>query len=384
MAWVVIANLKGAPGDAAALGRFEAIEQTLTDHKALIDKNAADMIRTELVPNNQLIFADALGADFVVVESTDREPYFRGSTPPNTENLAPASGDSFEFQDAFGKTLFAVDDMSSNPHFRGSTGSGFTETHFIFLVGQSNSVGIGTPSPVGTNNPLPNLYTIPQSGSSAGVETRATDPLTHPYATPVANSAGHGWTIARHYAIENPGVRVVVIGLAKSGSGFWAPGGGAYSWAPSREGESGITSLYRNAINKANTAIAGYTGTKRVAMFIWHQGEGDAVGETTQSAYETELTSLISGFRSQITNAADAIFLIGQTGWEFRNVRAPGTWAQIDAAHQNMPNLVTGTAFAPAPPQGYMFEDNTHFTGHGQKLLAQSYISVLQDAYYNL
>ncbi|WIV42596.1 sialate O-acetylesterase [Glutamicibacter nicotianae] len=384
MAWVIIANLKGAPGDAAALGRFEAIESALDDHQAQIDVINRDMVRTDYVVDNVFAFQDRLGKDFLRVMDLYKAPYFEGSTPPNTENLPESSGDSFEVTDIFGHLLFAIDDMTTNPHFRGSSGSGFTETHFIFGVGQSNSVGIGTPSPVGTNNGLPNLFTIPQRGPNADVEVKATDPLYHPYADPLSGSVGHVWTVARTYALENPNVRVIVIGLAKSGSGFWSPGDPSYSWAPSREGESGITSLYRNAINKANAAIADYSGTKRVAMFVWHQGEGDAVGETTQASYETELTDLINGFRSQITNAADAIFLIGQTGWEFRNVRAPGTWAQIDAAHQNMPNLVTGTAFAPAPPQGYVQADNTHFTGLGQKLLAESFISVQQDAYFNV
>lgn len=334
-------------------------------------------IRTEVVENDQMIFEDSYGGQFLVVDDIHRDPHFQGTTPPNTENLPAVEGECLEFVDAFGVKIFTLD-------YSGGTATSFTETHFIFLLGQSNTFGIGTPSPVGTNNALPNLFTIPQRGASQGVEIRATDPITHPYANPVANSIGYGWTVARQYALENPGVRVVVIGLAKSGSGFWAPSDPTYSWAPSREGETGIASLYRNAITRANDSIASYTGTKRVAMFLWHQGEGDAVGETTNAAYEAELTALINGLRTNVTGAEESIFLIGQLGWEFRNVRAPGTWAQIDEAQQNVPNLVPRTAFASAPPQGHMFEDNTHFTGLGQKLLAESYISVIRDAYYNV
>lgn len=377
MAWIIIANLKGAPGDAAALGKFQEIEAALADKQAQIDKNKSDIIRTEQIPENRFVVQDAMGAEFVSVNSTDFEPYLDGSTPPNSENLAPAAGEKIEFVDGFGVPLFSLD-------YKGAVSGNFSETHFVFLVGQSNSVGIGTPSPIGTNNPLPNLFTIPQRGTSQGVEVIAVEPLTHPYANPVSESVGHGWTVARQYALENPGVRVVVVGLAKSGSGFWAPSDPGFSWAPSREGEAGVESLYRNAISRANSAISAYAGPKRVAMFIWHQGEGDAVGGTTQSAYETELIALINGLRAQVTGATEAIFLVGQLGWEFRNVRKPGTYLQIDAAHKNIPNLVRGTAFAPAPEQGYMFEDNTHFSGHGQKLLADSFVSVRQDAYYNL
>jgi len=391
MAWVVIANLKGAPGDAAALGRFEDIDDALAALNVRsdvldgrVDVIEATGVTSTNIPGDRVEFADELGQPFLAVESLSNNPYLKGSPTPILE---PASSDSFEMVDELGNIVFAIDSLSNGPHLRGGSGGGgssFTETHFVVLVGQSNSVGFGPPIPQGTNNPLPNLFTIPQRGTNIGSQQVATDPLTHPYADPSAGTAGHGWEVARDYALANPGIRVVILPMAMAGSGFFYSSQANYTWAPSRVGEAGMTNLYTEAISRCNAAIAMYAAPKRVAMFLWHQGEADAVGNTTQSQYEAELKLLIDGLRTNISGGASAPFIIGQLGWEFRNVRQPGTWAQIDAAHQAIPAQVLGTAFAPAPGQGYMLPDNTHFTGHGQKLLAQSIISVIQDAHYNI
>lgn len=339
-------------------------------------------------PTDRLEVRDEWGEPVVTIEDLSSNPYIKGSPTPIAEYV---EGDSFELRDDFGGLIFAIDDLYINPRLRGSTAAGGDtglnkemETHFIILAGQSNSMGVGTPSPKGTNDPLDNLFVIPQRGSEKDQKVIAVEPLSHPYNNPTANSIGHGWTVARQYALEHPNVRVVILPLAMSGAGFFYSSNSAYTWAPSRIGEAGMTNLYTEAVDRATHAINQYEGTRRVALILWHQGEADAVGNTTKTQYEDELKSVINGFRSNIPFAKDAPVVIGQTGWEFRNVRRPGTWEEIDAAHKNMPNLVSGTAFAEAPPQGYMNSDNTHFTGLGQKLLAQSMIQKIQAATYNI
>lgn len=402
MAWVTIANLKGAPGDAAALGRFEEIDAILAQHANRmdgIDDRLDDVDQTvataredfesedrrldeekigqERIPPNRLEFEDDHGRPFLVVEGLDTAPHFRGSDTPTTE---PITGDSFELVDVDGRHILAIDDLSTNPHFRGGAEQ---ETHFIILAGQSNEVGVGTPSPVGTNDPLSNLFTIPQTTAGGGAEVQAVEPLSHPFNVPTAGTIGHGWTVARQYALEHPNVRVVILPLARTGSGFFYSTS-AYTWAPSRAGEAGITNLYTEAIARANEAISRYEGVTRVAMFIWHQGEADSMGSIPRTQYEPELDALIAGLRSNITGASGAPFVLGQMGYEFREVRLEGTVAEINAAVLDTPNRVPGTAVALAPPAGFMQTDNTHFTGHGQKLLAQSYIDARLSAHFNV
>lgn len=340
------------------------------------------MVTAQMNLGDTLKIDDELGNNIITInEISSEHPYIGNSPTPYTDQNVE---DSFIVVDDAGMVIFAVDDLHGSPHIRGGKTSGWRETHFIILAGQSNSMGIGTPQPQGSNDPLPNLFVIPQRGNSEGTEKIAVEPLQHPYSTAYAGSIGHGWTVARDYALNRPDVRVVIIPLAMSGSGFFHSASTNYSWAPSRVGEPGIFSLYTEAILRSNKAINQYSGVRKVAMVIWHQGEADAVGNTTQTQYETELTSLINGFRSEIYGAAEAPVIVGQLGWEFRNVRMPGTYEQIDLAHKNMPNLVSGVAFAEAPPQGYMFEDNTHFRGHGQKLLAKNMIEQVENAMYNV
>lgn len=380
--WKQIADITGPQGIPGNALSPEALQAAVDAAAAYVTAQA--LVSAELTSQDRM----EIGTDertVVSISDTEGQPFFTNAPAPAVDRIPR---DSLEWWDG-DVFLAAIDDLTGIPHIRNGGsggGGGFTETHFIILVGQSNSMGIGKPSPIGTNDPLPNLYYVPQRGTGAGIEVQATEPLRHPYDDPYVESVGHGWTVARDYALEHPGVRVVILPMAMSGSGFFYSSSPTYTWAPSRVGEAGTQNLYSLALSKCNTAISSYTGTKRVAMFIWHQGEADAVGNTTQAQYEGELDLLIAGLRTNLIGGVgvDAPFIIGQLGWEFRNVRMPGTYAQIDAAHQSTPARVKRTAFAPAPPAGFMNADNTHFTARGQKQLATSILAALPDAYYNL
>lgn len=357
----------------------EAAQQIAETEAVLAVANVMEnssIVTAEPISSDKFEFASEDGIIFLSVDDIHGSPYFTGSP---TTLATPIERDSMEWTDEAGAVLLAIDNLSSVPRFRGAE----PETHFIISAGQSNAMGIGTPTPVGTNQPLFNLRTIPQRGAAAGREVAAVDPLSHPWNNPTPGSIGHAVTVARKYALDNPDVRVVILPMAASGTGFFLDSTG-YTWAPSREGAPGLINLYRETITRSNVAIAQYTGVSRVAAILWHQGEADAVAGTTQAAYEAELDALIAGFRAEIVGAAQAPVIVGQLGWEFRNVRAPGTWSQINAAHQTTPTRVNGTAFAAAPSQGFMNPDNTHFTGQGQKLMAHSMWAAFEAAYYNL
>lgn len=344
-------------------------------------------VTSAVTSTDDLVIRSDSGEILLAIEELSGAPYFSGAPTPVARYIPE---DSLEFRDDFGGLILAVDDLSGSPRLRGgSGGSGpapgqkFTETHFIILAGQSNSQGVSVPSPAGTNETLPNLFTVPQRGANQGVQVQAAEPLAHPYGGS-AGTVGHGWTVARRYALDNPGVRVVILPLAQSGSGFFLSSQPKYTWATSRIGEAGMTNLYTEAVNRANTAIAQQEGPSRVPLILWHQGESDAVGEVTKDVYARELDALIAGFRREITGASNAVVIVGQTCWEFRNVRKPGTYADIDAAHRETPSRVRRSGFAEAPGQGHAAADNTHFTGYGQKLLAENIYRQILPAHYNL
>lgn len=335
------------------------------------------LVKAEPIQADRFEWVDEAGQTLLSIEDTKGSPFFTGNPGVRTETT---TRDSFEFADELGTVIFAVDGISTaSPKIRSGAAK---ETHFIINAGQSNSEGQGAPIAAGTNETLSNLFMVPQSGAQAGLKVPAKDPIPQPYNAP-PNAIGHVFTFARKYALENPDVQVVILPMAKSGTGFYLDSTG-YTWASTREAETSLVNLYRQTINKCNAAIAAIGGVSKVAAILWHQGEADAVGLTTLATYKAEMTALINGFRANIAGAATAPFIIGRLGWEFMNVRKPGTYAEIDQAHAELPQSLTRTAVAAAPGAGYMKTDNTHFNAQGQKILAANMFAALPVAQYNL
>ncbi|MGO1317448.1 sialate O-acetylesterase [Microbacterium gubbeenense] len=344
-----------------------------------------NLVTANDVPQTGVSIVDENEVPLVTVMSPQDRPYLKGSSPVDA---IETPGDSLTVIDENGVPIFEIDPSSGGG---GDTGT-FTKTWLIPVCGQSNAMGIlASPTADQTNEPLSNLFAVPQSGALAGTVQPAREPLAHSKGTAGPGTRGFAVAFGRWLALQNPDVRVVLVPVAVSGTGLYFTGGNGteYTWAPDMEGEpGGGISLYREAIQKTNAVAAMFTNVS-VPVVLWHQGESDAVGNITTAGYTGDAThgllGLIDGFRSGMTGAsADTIFIAGQQAWEFRNVRQPGTYAQIDAALASLPSKRSRTGFATAPGQGYCNPDNTHFTGHGQWLLAQSYITAYETALYNL
>lgn len=355
----------------------------IADDPAIIE--AAQQALIEQIPEMGIVtaeegyaleFLDDYQQVHLAVDDVSHAPRLRGSRSPSAELIGV---EGLEVVDANGYVIERVG-LSSG----GGGDALFRETHVIVLAGQSNMKGANGPLPPGSNEPLPNLFTVPQTGSSQGTLVQAVEPLVHPYGA-TSGTRGPGWPFARRYALEHPDVRVVIVPCAVPGTGMW--GSEPFSWAPSREGEAGINNLFVGAITRVNQAIT-LTGATRVAAILWHQGERDSTlgstGNGTPGAqYIPELDAVATGFRSRITGAAQAPFIVGQLGYEYRQT-AGGTVTQIDAAHQGIVDRVPRTGFAPAPPQGYMASDDVHFTGEGYELLADAFWDAFRPALYNV
>lgn len=345
---------------------------------------AAEQAVAEALENAAIVTSETLDADsmefqqdgyvMAAIDGLNRDPHLRGASDVRGEITGTSR--RVEIVDGLGYVVQVIDpdagsDGGQTPLFR--------TTHLIVLAGQSNSEGVGQPILDAANQPLANLFVAPQSGPQVGSIVQATEPLAHP--NQIATGRGHGWRWARNYALEHPDVRVVIVPVARGGSGMY--GSDPYSWAPSRENEAGITSLYKMAIDRTNQVSAALSGAPVVAV-LWHQGERDSSTSTPGATYQTELDALIAGFRSRMTGATNSVFIVGQLGHEYRTVLAPGTVAEINAVHAATPSRVEGTAFAPAPDAGYMAGDNTHFTALGQELLADSMWATYRSAIYNV
>lgn len=343
-----------------------AVDQALED---------ADVMTAAHTTATALEWVDGLGYVHLAVDGVSHEPRLRGSRAPSVDHMSP---NGIEILDANG---FVVETLSGSS---ADGGGSFRESHVILLAGQSNMWGANGPIPAGSNEPLPNLFVVPQTGSSTGTIVQAVEPLVHPYFA-TSGTRGPGWAFARRYALEHPDVRVVIVPCAVPGTGMW--GSDPFTWAPSREGEAGINNLFVGAINRANQAVT-TSGASRVAAILWHQGERDSTRGSTGSGtpgtqYAAQLDALVAGFRSRITGAANAPFLVGQLGLEYRQT-AGGTVNEINAAHEGIVDRVSGSGFAPAPPAGYLASDQIHFTGEGYELLADNLWDAYRPALYNI
>lgn len=347
---------------------IEAAEAAVA--QALAD---AHVVTTKTVTQSTIDFRDANGMPVLTVENVAGRPRLKGSMAPDAEYIP---GDTIEVVDRNGMVVWRGLGSSD------STSGAFRETHMIPIMGQSNACGVlASPIAPGTNDPVPNLFAV--SGTGATALFKAVDPLPFPFAT-YPGTRGFAVAFARRYALENPDVRVVLVPTAVSGSGFRYSSVSTHTWAPAREGEAGTINLYRQAINLVTQAAGLVSGPVKVPVILWHQMESDAVGETTAAQYAADLADLIAGCRAEMPGATDAIFLVGQTAWEFRNVRKPGTYAAIDSVLRALPDNTRRTGFAPAPGEGYCNPDYTHFTGHGQWLLHDAYWTAYESARYNL
>lgn len=355
--------------DATFYDAAEAAVQTALTGSSLITATRAASTDLEIVDDNLVPVA--------TIKDLRGRPYLAGSTPVDAIRTADAG---VEWVDIHGVPIDMGGDGTGG-------GTGFSETHLIAAIGNSNTFGaLATPgAPEGTMDPLSNLYMVPQSGGSVGTLLPLTEPLAHPKGNAGSNTRGFVGAFARWYALQHPDVRVVVVPTAVSGSGLRHSVPDGNYWAPAMEGQAGVTSLYREAITRIKAAASLFNGTVKTPIIAGFMMGADSILGATPSTYLADLKALTQGLRTELPGATDAVALFGQSSWEYLNVRKEGTTTELNAALLTFPSTLARTAIArntDAP--GYTNSDNTHLTGRGQWLMVENFIQAYKDALYNL
>lgn len=232
----------------------------------------------------------------------------------------------------------------------------------VLCCGQSNMIGLGAvDAAIDVADPRVFQWgTYPSDTATYQKITKGVEPLQHPYENPARVSPA-SW-FSRTYAGMIPSNRkVLLVPVAKGGIRLV----GGYEWTPGNPGGE----FYENAISQANAAVAFaklmYPNSRYVGA-LWLQGESD--GDWTQSTanYATVLKTLIAGFRSRITGAANSWFIIG--GMVPEAVSNRNGYAAIQAAHVQVANETAKCAFAPGI-SGNQTGDNLHYNAQGNRLL---------------
>ena len=231
---------------------------------------------------------------------------------------------------------------------------------FVFLMGgQSNMAGLGgfpndTPQPgYGADKPLPAPYDaiqtdvnfwnysgtlLPNPWNSNGINNPSVGTKW------VALQNGFGWEpvefgpeVSFGYKLHSllPNDEIYLVKLGVNGSDL------ANSWNPN--GTGGNYNLFKSRVNAAlaNLTAAGKSPT--VAGMVWMQGEGDAQSPAMYSAYETNLTNLITHVRTDF-HAPDMRFAIGRITTYYDSKPTPGGNAIVRRAQVNVANHVANCA----------------------------------------
>lgn len=252
----------------------------------------------------------------------------------------------------------------------------------VLVAGQSNANGAGH----GGDNVFldPTDPRVKQFGglpSSAFYRqpVTAVEPLLHHFQYP-AGDVGFALAFGREFVKTlAPSRTLLLVPVAHADTGFTV-NGLSQTW--DRDNTTATTNLYNLAVAQATLAMQSgpFPENNEFAGVLWHQGERDA--GLTAAQYATYWDRLASGFRSEISGAANAWILLGQM---LPEGIVPRGETAVHAAHIATPGRVEGTAFAYGPTGLYNPEDTppVHYSAAGQRKLAVSYLRALPRALAN-
>jgi hypothetical protein len=257
---------------------------------------------------------------------------------------------------------------------------GTSPVKIFVLVGQSNMVGHGNMSPVGTQGTLEYIVENDPGGDyqflsdgAGGWETLndvwihyerngdiLTGDLTAGYggsATGVGPELGFGHVASGQY--ENQVLIIKTAWGGKSlGNDFLPPSAATYP-TPQAPGDPGfyyaeILRLVNDAIDNLDTYFPDYdpAGGYEIAGFGWHQGWNDRVSDPFSAAYETNMAHFIRDIRTDL-EVPGLPFVIATSAMDGNG---PGVYTQVELAQRAMldPYLTNAT-----PPDLY-----TDFVGN--------------------
>lgn len=219
------------------------------------------------------------------------------------------------------------------------------------LAGQSNMEGQGTDA---METDVPGVVQFAGSSADTATYRTLTADITPEYApgTIQATRVNPGNYIARQLLLDNPTATVVLVPTFKGSTSL--VNGNAEWLSSATPGAGGF--LFENMVTQANLAYAAaqsaYPGRPINVQSYWVQGEFDATGGITRTAYLAALTDLITRARARITGAATAPLVIGSMLpqlWLLGSANYGAGYAAINAAHVDASRTVAGVRYAIGP-----------------------------------
>jgi hypothetical protein len=241
----------------------------------------------------------------------------------------------------------------------GGTATTDIDTHVFAVIGQSNAIGRSTyttgatfPAGVQQYNQAGTLESV--TGDSALNHVDGLDTALSPMVD-----------FAIDYIAENPGITLVFVPHAEGGTGF-----------VSNDWNKGDT-LYENAVTRINAAMSAVSNAEFVG-FLWHQGETDAITDVTN--YQTDLRTMISDIRSDVTAANEQTpFVLGSFSNTF--LGSDTDRLAVNSIVESTPAAITYTAFAEGNDLSIF--DSFHFDEASTRTLGSRYFTAWRSALVN-
>ncbi len=152
-------------------------------------------------------------------------------------------------------------------------------------------------------------------------------------------------------------------------------------WFPSRAG-----ALADKAISTINNALASMWINESVRTFslfiIWAQGESDTTLSADATAYETNLTSLISKIESNLSGTS---MISASKRWIFQKIGTHTSYdvtrmGQVNTAMQNVSLIDTSNRFTYDPTGATLQVDLHHYEASGYKNIGEGMVTIITNA----
>lgn len=238
----------------------------------------------------------------------------------------------------------------------------------VLLLGQSNMQGWTSDEPGVEDTTDARIEQYRMDAGNVGTIALASEPLKWPEAPTPANSVGPGLAFARALLPSVPSSRkILLIPGAVGATGLVAPGNSR--WGVGDD-------LFEAAMDAAVAAMT-LTGSNRIAAVLWSQGEHDALGGVSQSAYRTALLAVVDEIRDRLGDVGIPFLCDGAVPeWEAETA----AYAPIKAALESLPLYRDYTHFADGLPDHDDPAGNIHYGAAGNRLRGARFATDLPTA----
>ena len=233
-----------------------------------------------------------------------------------------------------------------------------TPRDIIIVAGQSNAEGYSLGYNPELDPPDKRVFQFPSYGNSKDEIIAAVDPLFHSDVVDTKNRIGFAMTFARMYVNAYPNRNLIIIPVAKAGTS-------TNNWLD--DGQLNF------AISQINALLA-KNPTLKVRAILWHQGESDVSNQISLDIFKSNLTKILTDFRTKPIVKNTAPILVGGLLPAF--IDSNPKYTDYQNVLKNIGHLVNKSFYVDSTD--LTGEDPLHFDANSERELGKRYFEIYQ------